>query len=32
MVLVLGTQEEQMRYADAGSVRIAYDDEGPRGR
>jgi Alpha/beta hydrolase family len=23
-------QEEQMRYADAGSVRIAYDDEGPR--
>jgi pimeloyl-ACP methyl ester carboxylesterase len=30
VVLVLGTQEEQMRYADAGSVRIAYDDEGPR--
>lgn len=29
-VVVLGTREGQMRYADAGGVRIAYDDEGPR--
>ena len=29
-VVVLGTRGGQMRYADAGGVRIAYDDEGPR--
>src|SRR5208283_4182303 len=30
MVLVPGPRGGQMSYADAGGVRIAYDDEGPR--